>query len=208
MQVNQLNDQGITLVEVIVSVVMLAVLIAGIGYMTHSVVPVQRSYHAQQVDTDALKLSLLLTTNIERASEIVSPAEPVGNSTSSSSDLILTTFIWDETAGFYREGYVHFRYGSSGIFWCSTTTAASCSPVEPILSSWDNGEVKAESGTQFLRGIDVDGNGTLSERESHYVRTELVLSQNEGPSTARSRIHNRIYYLEKLANVDNVRNLN
>jgi hypothetical protein len=44
-----------------------------------------------------------------------------------------------------------------------------------ILTSWDNGGIYLESGSSFVKGIDADGNGSLSSRENNMARVTLVL---------------------------------
>ncbi|MFH2123749.1 MAG: hypothetical protein ABIJ50_09755 [Pseudomonadota bacterium] len=214
------NNHGLTLVEASIAMLMLAIIFVGIGYMVKTVPMKQRAYHATTRDEDALTLSYLLTQNVKQASEITSPAEPTGNTTTTASTLEMRSMVWDATATppAFVEQRVEFSIdaGNQQILWCHTS-AADCTPAESILSSWDNGRVGAESittvagaanGTIFRRGVDVDGNGTLSTREKHYIRVELVLSQNEGPAGNQHNIDNQVYYIEALGNVNNVRNPN
>jgi Tfp pilus assembly protein PilV len=213
------NDRGLTIVEAAIAMLMLAIIFVGIGYMVKTVPMKQRAYHATTRDEDALTLSYLLTQNIKHASEITSPAEPTVNAATTASTLEMRSMVWDATATppAFVDQRVEFSFsaGNQQILWCHAN-AADCVPNEVILSSWDNGRVGAEStimigaanGTIFRRGIDVDGNGTLSTRERHYIRVELVLSQNEGPAGNQHNIDNQVFYIEALGNVNNVRNPN
>jgi len=201
------DNRGVTLVEMLIAVLMTAIMAAGVGYLLKTVVPTQRAYHARQDDIDALKLSLLFTSKVEQAYEISSPAEPTGSDPTSSPDLAMKTFSWDESSSTFRQIYFLLRFSNSQLTWCTDDTEPySCTPTESLLLDWDNGAIKAESGTRFLRGIDVDGDGKLSSRERQFIRAELELGFYEGPADRQVLVHKRMYYLEKLANVNSARN--
>jgi prepilin-type N-terminal cleavage/methylation domain-containing protein len=209
------DNRGVTLVEMLIAVLMTAIMAAGVGYLLKTVVPTQRAYHARQDDIDALKLSLLFTSKVEQAYEISSPPEPTVDQTdpenkiptTSSPDLAMKTFSRDESSSTFQQIYFLLRFSNSQLTWCTDDTEPySCTPTESLLLDWDNGAIKAESGTRFLRGIDVDGDGKLSSRERQFIRAELELGFYEGPAGRQVLVHKRMYYLEKLANVNSARN--
>jgi hypothetical protein len=210
------NNHGLTLVEAAIAMLMLAIIFVGIGYMMKTVPIKQRAYHATTRDEDALTLSYLLTQTIKQATEITSPAEPTAPNSAPVSTLDMKSTVWDSTTHTFVDQYVRFSITNGEIQWCHGAIAG-CTPTENLLSSWGNGRVKAESittvtgalnGSVFRRGFDLDGNGVLSIREKNYIRVELVLSQNEGPVDNQHNIDNKVYYIEALGNVNNVRNPN
>lgn len=196
---------------------MLAIIFVGIGFMAKKVPMVQRSYHATTRDEDAMTLSYLLIQHIRQAGAITSPAEPSGNTSTTAATLEMESTVWDSTSSAFVAQHIEYAFDGTNrqILHCRTSTA-DCTPAEALLSSWNNGRVGAESttvtgapnGTIFRRGIDVDGNGSLSTREKHFIRAELVLSQNEGPAGSQNNIDNQVFHIEALGNVGNVRNPN
>jgi len=194
------EEKGLTLVEFIVGALLFSIVALGLGYLAFTVIPTQRAYHMAAVQNDALRLSYLLRRDLINAVDwTVSPT--VGTP---------VTTLSLETKLNGVDQHVEYRVKGAQIQRCQVDLGDICSQSDfkDLLNSWDDGSVEAESGTRFIRGIDVDGDGLLSEREKHFIRAELVLSQNEGPEGERTELYQHSYYIEVLTNIDGMRLVN
>jgi hypothetical protein len=219
------NNRGLTLIEAAIAMAMLAVIFAGIGYMAKTVPINQRAYHAMQRDENALTLSYVLTNDIKQADEVMLPADVAAlGSYPCGQELRLKSTLLDSGTGNFQTRFVKYQIISNEIRRCEVTVdlnnpaAANCTPVanvDNLLSSWNNGRIKVEdhtnanagypNGSRFCRGNDWDSDGAISSRERHYIWIQFVLSLNEGPVGNQHLVDEQVYYIEALANVNNVR---
>jgi prepilin-type N-terminal cleavage/methylation domain-containing protein len=204
------NQKGVTLIEVVVATLLFAIFIAGIGYLSRSVIPTQRGLKANAIQLNGVRLYDQLILDIRSADVITFPAEPTDDTEIiSSTYLNMQVLAKNPKGGPLIRRYVSYSISGNQILRCQGAAGgATCTPTEELLNSWNNGQIKAESGTRFIRGIDADNDGALSKRERQIIRAELVLSQNEGPYGKDEKVYQRDFYIEGLSNVNNSQTVN
>ena len=207
-------QQGVTIVEVVIAMVMFVICILAIGFFSIDVIPTQRAYKADAIQQDALKLSYLLKNDIKNSFEIKAPAPP----TDDSAVIHLTTLdlITHNKADLLSPIRAIYFIQSGQISRCiSEDPEIACEPSDaiPLLSSWGNGMVSAVDGTRFVRGVNADDRIGLTAREKNFIRVELVLGQYEGPyeeidPEKDTPLFTRTFFIETLSNVDSSRMVN
>lgn len=199
------NQQGVTLIEVVIATLLLAFFVAGIGFLSKTVVPTQRAYKSNALQLNSMRLYDQLVQDIRGSDTITFPAAPTDNT-----EVVSTTYLTMEMIDpTLTRRYVSYFISANQILRCQGDPGgAVCTPGEELLNSWDNGQIKAEIGTRFIRGIDADNDGQISNRESQIIRAELVLSQNEGPYGKDKKVYQRSFYIEALSNVNNSQTVN
>lgn len=203
------SQRGVTLIEVVVATLLFAIFIAGIGFLSKTIIPTQRAVRANTVQLDAIRLHERLVRDIQNADVVTVPTQPTDdNEIISSTFLDMQVLTPNPAGGAPIRRFVSYKIQGNEILYCQGAAGgAICAPTDNLLSSWDNGQVKAENGTRFIRGIDADNDGTLSKREWQMIRVELVLSQNEGPYGQDEKVYEKVYFLEILSNVNNSRSI-
>lgn len=198
------NQQGVTLIEVVIATLLLAIFVAGIGFLSKTVIPTQRAYKSNALQLNGMRLYDQLIQDIRGADTITFPAAPTDDT-----GVVSTTYLNMEVVDpTLTRQYVSYSISGSQILRCQGASGTVCTPTEELLNSWDNGQIKAESGTLFIRGIDADGDGKISNREGQIIRAEFILSQNEGPYGKDKKVYQRDFYIEALSNVNNSQTVN
>jgi prepilin-type N-terminal cleavage/methylation domain-containing protein len=193
------NNRGLTLVELLIGLLLFAILVAGIGFTFHMVVPSQRTLHINALNNDSYRLAYLFKQDLLNTSAIITPA-------AASSTAATTLTLKVSLPG----GLQHVEYRASGsaplnqVQRCEKPDAAgvTCAGTDfvDLLSEWDDGSVSLTgNGLGVTRGVDADGNGTFSDRENNMIRVVLVLGQFEGPSgSTAAEVSRRTFILEVL----------
>lgn len=202
------NTRGVTLVELLIGLLLFVILAAGIGFTLHMIVPSQRSLHINALNNDSYKLAYLFKKDLLNTSTIVTPSAASATAVNTLKLKVSLT----ECSGSVPPpcGPQHVEYRASGsspfiqVQRCElsdplgTTTCADSDFVD-LLSEWDNGSISLTgTGSGITRGVDADGNGTLSDRENNMIRVVLLLGQFEGPSGSTSEVSRRTFILEVL----------
>ena len=193
------NENGLTIIEILIAMFIFVIVIAGMGYIFYTVAPSsQRAYHVNQMDHDISIMIARLRSDMGKVLNITSPALPSATS-APNCQYLKTNPITLSINDSGTQKNVVYQFSANQIQRCVN---GAC---EDLLTSWDDGYVAADNSTKVCRGIDVDNDGSYTLRELNMLRLILVLDQYEGYSGHENKIFSRTYYFEILPNLSGIR---
>jgi len=182
---------GFTLVQMLVGLLLTVILIAGIGYFFHMMTPVVRARHTFALQQNAASICDLITRDVLRAELVTNPADPGGGPAFKSKFL---TLKWMNDNGTW-DTVIYFMNMVSG----TITRQVEGQPAGPnLLMSWDDGNIALGTNSTFIRGVDANGDGSLTGYENDMIEVVLELTQMEGPAGARKALKTQVFRLDLL----------
>lgn len=164
------GNDGFTIIQLLMGLLLFAIIAGAIGYFVHEVTPSVTASHAFALQQSAAHVMDEMRQDVITATLIETPSAPSGNTPVTSQDL---SFSWTDSVG----NYTKVTYQINGAALTRTVTGGN---AETLLFSWDNGAITLANGSYFMRGVDADSDGKLEGCEKDMIRIYLVLNQTEG----------------------------